>query len=168
MTHLVTGHHIDIKYLHSFFAEFYLFILLSDRDSKLPARRAHRCRFLAYLYTTILVPTYVVIIVHDNGTYGLQRVSKDIIFDESCVFDKYIDNSPSDAEFAALALPIEDITPVPPVPDIPVSFEDLPVLNVTPAVNSIAPPLRLYKPEVYRDMVADLPYPEPHPSPSRC
>ena len=103
--HYVTGYHIDIKYLHSFFAECYLFIPLKDRDSKLSARRAHRCRFLAYSYTTILVPTYVVIIVHDNGTYGPQRVSEDIIFDESCVFDKYIDNSPSDAEFQHLPYP---------------------------------------------------------------
>ena len=75
-----------------------------------------------------------------------RSVSKDIIFDESCVFDEYIDNSPSNAEFAALALPIEDITPVPPVPDIPVSFEYLPVLNVPPPVIPIAPPLRLYEP----------------------
>ena len=64
--HFVTGNHIDIKYLHSFFAECYLFIPLKDRDSKLPARRAPRYR--AYSCTTILVPTYVVIIVHDNGT----------------------------------------------------------------------------------------------------
>ena len=71
--------------------------------------------------------------------YGPQRVSKDIIFDESCVFDKYIDNSPS--------------------------FEDLPVLNVPPPVIPIAPPLRLYEPEVYRDMVADLPDPELQPFP---
>ena len=48
--HFVTGHQIDIKYLHSFFAECYLFIPLKDRDSKLPARRAHRCRLLAYSY----------------------------------------------------------------------------------------------------------------------
>ena len=102
--HFVTGHHIDVKYLHSFFAECYLFILLKDRDSKLTARRAHRCRFLAYSYTTILVPTYVVLIVHDNGTYGPQCVSKDNIFDESCVYDKYVDNAPSDVEFAAIAL----------------------------------------------------------------
>ena len=72
--------------------------------------RAHRCRFLAYSYTTLLVPTYVVVLVLDNGTYGPQRVSKDIIFDESCVYDKYIDNSSSDAEFAALALPIEHLS----------------------------------------------------------
>ena len=88
----ITGHHIDIKYLHSFFAVCYMHIPLKDKTSKLPARRAQRCRFLAYSYTTILVLTSVVIILHDNNTYGGTRVSKDIIFDESCVFDKYIDN----------------------------------------------------------------------------
>ena len=42
------------------------------------------------------------------------------------------------------------ITPIPPVPDIPVSFGDLPVLNVPPPVIPTTPPLRLYEPEVYR------------------
>ena len=118
----ITGHHIDIKYLHSFFAMCYMHIPLKDRTSKLLARRAQRCRFLAYSYTTILVPTYVVMILHDNNMYGGTRVSKDIIFDESCVFDKYIDNSPTDEEFAALHLPIEDITPRVLAPNEPVSF----------------------------------------------
>ena len=31
----VTGQHIDIKYLHSFFAECYMFIPLSEREGKL-------------------------------------------------------------------------------------------------------------------------------------
>ena len=53
-------------------------------------------------------------------------MSKDIIFDESCVFDKYIDNSPTDEEFAALHLPIEDITPRVLAPNEPVSFMDTP------------------------------------------
>ena len=37
-----------IKNLHSFFAECYMFIPLSERKGKLPARRAQRCRFLTY------------------------------------------------------------------------------------------------------------------------
>ena len=102
-----TGHHIDIKYLHSFFAECYMFIPLHERKHKLPARRAQRCRFLAYSYTTLLVPTYVIISVNDNGTYGTVRRSKDVIFNDSCVFDQEVDNSPSDEAFAEL---IEDIT----------------------------------------------------------
>ena len=39
-------------------------------------------------------PTYIVTPWFDNGTYGGSRISKNIIFDESFVFDKYIDNSP--------------------------------------------------------------------------
>ena len=107
--HFVTGQHIDMKYLHSFFAECYMFIPLKDRVGKLPHRRAQRCKFLAYSYTTILVPMYIVLIVNDNGTYGNMRVSKDIIFDESVVFDKFIDNSPIDGEFAALPVIIENV-----------------------------------------------------------
>ena len=80
--HFVTGQHVDMKYLHSFFAECYIFIPLKDRVGKLPYKRAQRCKFLAYSYTTILVPTYMVLIVNDNGTYGNTRVSKDVIFDE--------------------------------------------------------------------------------------
>ena len=76
---------------------------------KLPHRRAKRCKFLAYSYTTILVPTYIVLIVNDNGTYGSTRISKDIIFDESVVFDKYIDNSPTHEEFAALPVIIQNV-----------------------------------------------------------
>ena len=53
---------------------------------------------------------YIVLIVNDNGTYGNTRISKDIIFDESVIlFDKYIDNSPTDEEFAALPHAIENI-----------------------------------------------------------
>ena len=76
---------------------------------KLPYRRAQRCKFLAYSYTTILVPTYIVLIVNDNGTYGSTRISKAIIFDKSVVFDKYIDNSPTDKEFTALPVIIENV-----------------------------------------------------------
>ena len=75
----VTGQHIDMKYLHSFFAECYIFIPLKDCVGKLPHERAQRYRFLAYSYTTILVPTYIVLIVNNNGTYGNMRISKDVI-----------------------------------------------------------------------------------------
>ena len=105
----MTGQHIDMKYLHSFFAECYMFIPLKDRKGKLPYRRAQRCRFLAYSYTDILVPTYIVTPWFDNGTYG--RISKDIIVDKSCVFDKCIDNSPTDEKFAALPQRIENLHP---------------------------------------------------------
>ena len=50
----------------------------------------------------ILVPTYIVLIVNNIKTYWNTRISKEVIFDESVVFDKYIENSPTDEEFAAL------------------------------------------------------------------
>ena len=108
----MTDQHIDMKYLHSFFAECYIFIPLKDRIGKSPFSRAQRCKFRTYSYTTILVPTYIVLIVNDNGTYGNTRISKDIIFDESVIFDKYIDNSPTDEEFAALPHIIENMNEV--------------------------------------------------------
>ena len=74
--------------------------------------RFQRCKFLAYSYTTILVPTYIFLIVNDNGTYGNTRISKDIIFDESVIFDKYIDNSPTDEEFADLPHVIKNMNDV--------------------------------------------------------
>ena len=142
----------------------YMHIPLKDRTSKLPARRAHRCRFLAYSYTTILVPTYVVIIVHDNNTYGRTRVSRDIIFDESCVFDKCIDNSPTDEDFAGLHLPIEDITSRVLAPNEPVSFMDTPPIEdlahaeqAPPIIPHNPPPLELHEPGENLDLIADLP-----------
>ena len=107
--HFVTGQHIDMKYLHSFFAECYMYIPLKDRVGKLPYKRAQRCKFLEYSYTTILVPTCIVLIVNDNGTYRNTRISKGIIFDETVIFDKHIDNSPTDEEFAALPHAIENL-----------------------------------------------------------
>ena len=78
-----------------------MFIPLHERKHKLPSRQAQRCRFLAYSYATLLVPRYVIISVNDNGAYGTVRRSKDVIFNESCVFDPEVDNSPSDEAFAA-------------------------------------------------------------------
>ena len=45
------------------------------------------------------MPIYNVIIINDNNTYGQTQTSKDITFDESCIFDINNDNSPSDERF---------------------------------------------------------------------
>ena len=97
----ITGVHIDMNYIHGFFSECFMFIPPKER-TKLPARRAHRCKLLSYAYTTILVPIYNVIIINDNNTYGQTRTSKDVIFDESCIYDINNDNSPSDERFELL------------------------------------------------------------------
>ena len=156
----ITGHHIDIKYLHSFFAECYMHIPLKDRTSKLPTRRAQRYRFLAYSYTTTLVPTYVVIVVHDNNTYGGTRVSKDIIFYESSVFHKYIDNSPADAEFGKPAHRRHHTKSTCPSRAIemnaPLIVDLAQVEQAPPGIPNSPPPLELYEPGEYLDLIADL------------
>ena len=48
------------------------------------------------------MPIYNVIIINENNTYGQTRTSKDVIFDESCIFDINNDNSPSDERFELL------------------------------------------------------------------
>ena len=70
------------------------------------------------------MPTYIATPWFDNGTYGGSRISKDILFDESCVFDKYIDNSPTDGEFAALPHIIENLHPEPVAVVKKVKFEE--------------------------------------------
>ena len=141
-----------------------MFIPLQDRKRKLPYRRARRCRFIAYSYTTILVPTYIVPPWFDNGTHGGSCISKDIIFYESCVFDEYIDNSPTDKEFAALPHRIENLHPVPVVVVKKVKFAEneqhntdvLPTPAGLPIAESIgvlpSPPLPMYDPQEYKDL----------------
>ena len=73
-----------------------MFIPLEDRTGKLSYKRAQRCEFLAYSYITILVPAYIALVVSDNGACDKTRISKDVIFHDSVVFYKFIDNSPTD------------------------------------------------------------------------
>ena len=165
----VTRQHIDMKYLRSSFAECYMFMPLKDRKGKLPYRRAQRCWFLVYLYTIILVPTYITTPWFDNRTYGGSRISKDIIFDESCVFDKYIDSSPTDEEFAALPHRIGNLHPESVAVVKKVKFAEYELHNTnilpTPAGLPVAesigvlssPPLHMYDPQNYKDLHGDKP-----------
>ena len=50
--------HLIALTFDNLFAERYMFIPLSERKGKLPARRPQRCHYLAYFYTTVLVPMY--------------------------------------------------------------------------------------------------------------
>ena len=68
------------------------------------------------------------------------------------MFDKYINNSPADAEFAALNLPIEDITSRVLAPNGPVLFREAP-----PSISNIPPPLELYEPGEFLGLIADPP-----------
>ena len=90
--HFITGEHVDVKYLHAFFADCWMFIPLKDRTGKLPAKRAQRCRFLCYAYTTLLYNNYMVVPVLKKGAYGTVRTSKDVIFDETYLVNDSDDN----------------------------------------------------------------------------
>ena len=115
------------------------------------------------------MPTYIVTPWFDNGTYGGSRISKNIIFDESFVFDKYIDNSPTVEEFAALPHRIENLHPEPVAVVKKVNFAEyeqhntnvLPTPAGLPVAESIgvlpSPPLHMYDPQEYKDLQADKP-----------
>ena len=99
-------------------------------------------------------------------------MSSDIIFGESYVFGKYIDNSPTDAEFAAINLHIEDITPRVLAPDEPVLFmeatpiEDLAHAKQAPPNIPTSPsPLELHEPGEHLNLVANLLFQEELPAP---
>ena len=151
-----------------------MFIPLHERESKLPSRRAQRCRFLAYSYTALLVPTYLIISVN-NGTYGTVQRFKDVVFDDSCAHDPEVDNPPSDEAFAEL---IKDITEhpadlthldpvsllptpdhVPPVPTIieqfnPIEYQELSEYDVDP--NHPPFPLILADSEEYEQKIDEF------------
>ena len=158
-----------MKYLHNFFAEYYLSVPLKDREGKLPHKRAQRCKFFAYSYTTIIVPTYIELIVTDNGTYGNTHISKDVIFDESVVFSltTHIDNSHTNEEFVASADMIENINEGLHEQVKKVRFADdngheqvhIPecteFLDIEPIRRNISPQLELYTSQDYKDTQPD-------------
>ena len=96
----ITGQPINIKYLQPFWASCYVFIPLSKRI-KLGEPRAYKAHFVGYSNTTISFPNYFVIPVLENGQYGKERESKDVIFDPTIDFRVYTENEePYDREFA--------------------------------------------------------------------
>ena len=125
---------------------------------------------ILYSYTTIRVPTNIVLIVNDNGTYSNTRISKDMIFDESVVFDKFIDNSPTDVEFAALPHIIENMNDgLQEKVKIRIRYTDqdgneqehvpesppVEILDSEPIRRNISPHLEIYSPQDYKDMHPD-------------
>jgi hypothetical protein len=97
--------HANIKHLHPFWARCCVFIALEDRKGK-----AH---FVGY--ESSLEPTFKVIHVRPNGTYGKVRISKDVIFDDTIDFHTEI-VSPSDSDFTRSIDEKERIVPIVPAP----------------------------------------------------
>ena len=86
------------------------------------------------------------------------RISKDIIFDESCVFYKCIDNSPTDKEFTALPHRIENLHPEPVAVVKKIKFAEYEQHNTdvlpTPAELPVlpSPSLHMYDLLEYKDL----------------
>jgi hypothetical protein len=146
---------VNLQYCHPFWSKCYVYIAPRERKSKVGSARAYMARFVGYDFSRTLEPTFKVIQVHPNGTYGVVRNSKDVIFDDNIDFKSVNFIPPSDLEFEKLCIGTEpplDIavnTPphVPPlvpvhpaveelVPDPPAAADALPV---HPAVQEIAP-----------------------------
>jgi hypothetical protein len=94
----VYGQHVNIKHLHPFWARCWVFIALEDRKGKVGFPRAYKAHFLGYESSRTLEPTFKVIQVHSNGTYGKVGISKDVIFDDTIDFHNET-VSPPDSDF---------------------------------------------------------------------
>jgi hypothetical protein len=111
----VYGQHVNIKHLHPFWAQCWVFIALKDRKGKVGFPRAYKAHFVGYKSSRTLEPTFKVIQVHPNGTYGKVRISKDVIFDDTIDFHSET-VSPLDSDFNRGIDKQERIVPVVPAP----------------------------------------------------
>ena len=83
--HFAHQRHINIMHLHPFWSRCYVYIPTKNRP-KLGSARAYKAHFVGYNFTTVFTPNYLVMEVYTNGTYGVIRSSKDVIFDSSINF----------------------------------------------------------------------------------
>ena len=86
---------------------------------------------------TLYIGTNIVVYAYDNNTYGQTRTSKDVIFDESCIYDINNDNSPSDERFELLFNKNDNKI-------------ILPENNITENINPIQEIIQLYDPLEYK------------------
>jgi hypothetical protein len=130
--HFTTGQHFDIRSLHPFWARVYVHIPLKHRAGKVGHPRAYQGHFVGYLYTSLIFDNFIVLEVHENGTYGKIRHSKDVIFDTSINFLHPDPNTfPEDEAFFPVLL-----DPVPLLPETPEVVEDV----IEAPIESAAPP----------------------------
>ena len=144
----ITGSHVNVKYLHGFWSKCYVHIPTKECLGKVGFPRAYKARFVGYDYTHLLEPSFKVIEVKPNGTYGQVRISRDVIFDDTIDFKDPNTIYPPDEDFEFLhpdeqdkALQCGPIIPI--IPDAALIDQDLPPLPQ---------PLPLY----------DIPAPAPH------
>lgn len=145
----ITQSHVNVKHLHPFWSKCYVYIAPEDRKGKVGYPRAYKARFVGYDFTRTLEPHFKVLQVYDNNTYGLVRISKDVIFDDLIDF---VDNEaelPIDSDFpdllideqeAPVLIPPALMPAIVPPPIIPrVSPVPLPRQDARPIVVPVAP-----------------------------
>lgn len=101
---LLTDAHVNCKLLRAFWTKCWVFIPPGDRKTKIGSPRAYKARFVGYDFHTTLEPTYRVIEVTSRGTYGIPRISKDVIFDDNIDFKSIADESPLESAFENLQI----------------------------------------------------------------
>ena len=112
--HLITGQHVILKNLKSFWSLCWVHIALEDRKGKIGFPRAYKARFVGYDLSRTLEPSFKVIEILPTGIYGKIRTSKDVIFDKDNNY-KNTDEYPTDLDFDQLYQNSNiDISMVPP------------------------------------------------------
>jgi hypothetical protein len=147
---------IYVKHLRAFWSRCYVHISLEDRKQKAGYPRAYKAYMVGYEFPRTLEPTYEVIQVYPNGTYGKLRISKDVIFDDMIDF-KTETGYPTDS---ALNVGIDEQERT--VPDTPLALTP-PVLPnpIKPAAVPKALPRQDARPVKAPDSRLAKPFPTP-------
>ena len=125
-------------------------IATKDRLGKLGYPCAYPARFHGYDRGRLLEPCCRVILVHPNGTYGVVRISKDIIFDDTIDFKDENTRYPIESEFMTLNDDEQNLDqPI----DLAAYSQYQPILNPTPSalspvISVILPGLSLGHPAI--------------------
>jgi hypothetical protein len=135
--HLITGQHVNLKYCHAFWSKRYVHIAVKDRQGKVGFPRAYKARFVGYDFVHTLTPTYKVMQVYPNGTYGVVRNSKDVIFDTTIDFKDVNTIFPEDTTFEEYCIGPEPPLQLPQyAPPAPLLIQDIPPIQPQPALSA--------------------------------
>ena len=149
--HLITGKHVNVKILVAFWTKCWVHIATKDRKGKIGFRRAYKARMVGYECSRTMEAFYKVIEVHDDGKYGVVRVSKDVIFDDTIDF-LHDTEDPPDSAFMPEPIEEQEVN----VPDIPAPMPDIVPPPIIPVV-----PQRILPRQDARPLAAPAPLPVP-------
>jgi hypothetical protein len=131
--HLITGQHVNLKYCHAFWSKCYVHIAVKDRQGKVGFPRAYKAHFVGYDFVHTLTPTYKVMQVYPNGTYGVVRNSKVVIFDTTIDFKDVNTIFSEDTTFEEYCIGAEPPLQLPQyAPPAPLLIQDIPPVHPQP------------------------------------